>query len=98
MRFRMYLLSLVIFCISIQLCAQEVHNFHMFIPGHKGALEISLLGFEVSQVGLHPDGQEYKITAKNPNGIYLTAFVDIAPRKGSNTDVRNESLTGLKAN
>ena len=97
MKYRSLLLSIILISLSFPLCGQEILNFHMFLPNHKGALEISLPGFEVSQIGLHPDGDEYKITAKNPNGMYLTAFVDVAPRKGSNSAARDDSLAGLKA-
>jgi tetratricopeptide (TPR) repeat protein len=68
----------------------------MFLPDRKGALELLLPGFQIQNGGLRPDGKQFKINAKNPNGIFLTAFVEIAPHSGTNAQVRDDWWSGLK--
>lgn len=79
--------------------AQELPAIHMFLPDRKGALELRLpAGYQVEKGGLRPDGKQFTLTAKGPSGIYLTAFVELAPHPGTSTQVRDLWWNGTKKN
>jgi tetratricopeptide (TPR) repeat protein len=84
---------------SVASFAQELTALHMFLPDRKGALEIKMPpGYQVAGGGLRPDGKQFTIQAKGPNGVYMTAFVEIAPHSGTNAQVRDEWYGGMKKN
>jgi tetratricopeptide (TPR) repeat protein len=98
MKFRFLLVSLFLIKFAVLGSAQSQKTIHMFLPDRKGALELSLPGFQIQKGGLRPDGKQFTITAENPNGIFLTAFVELAPRPGTSTQVRDDWWGGLKKN
>ncbi len=61
------------------------------IPNKTGALSLQLRGFKVTEYALRPDGSGARIAAKDENThMFLTAFVETAPRSGSALDCRTE--------
>ena len=94
MRLRFCIVFLVVGVID--LFGQNGRPVHLFLPGRQGALELALPGFQVERGGLRPDGKQFTIAAKNPNGMYLTAFVEVAPHPATNQQVRDEWWGNLK--
>ncbi|MCU1284926.1 MAG: exported protein of unknown function, TPR-like [Acidobacteriales bacterium] len=93
-----FALVLLLF-VSTVAFAQELTALHMFLPDRKGALEIKMPpGYRIEGGGLRPDGKQFKISATGPNGVYMTAFVEIAPHPGTNAQVRDEWYGGMKKN
>jgi hypothetical protein len=75
------------------------NSIHMFLPGRKGAIEMRLpQGYHVKQGGLRPDGKQFKLVAEGPDTLYMTAFVEVAPRPGTSVQVRDDWYGGLKHN
>jgi len=98
MKFR-WLLGLVFLVqSSLNVWGQSQKAIHMFLPDRKGALELSLDGFQIEKGGLRPDGKQFTISAKSPSGLFLTAFVELASHPGTNAQVRDDWWGGLKKN
>jgi hypothetical protein len=73
-------------------------EIHMFLPDHKGGLVFAPGDLRIEQGGLRPDGKQFTIKARGAEGIFFTAFIEVAPRRGSNADVRSDWWGGLKKN
>jgi len=85
---------------SAQLCAQSTPSrvVNLFLPDRKGGLVVDLGDLRMEQGGLRPDGRQFKLIAKGADGVYLSAFVEVAPRPGNNEDVRSDWWNGTKKN
>lgn len=84
--------------LSIASLAQDDQTIHMFLPDRKGAMEINVQGYQVQKGGLRPDGKQFMIAAQGADGVYMTAFVEVAPHADTSAQVRDNWYSGMKRN
>jgi len=70
----------------------------MVLPDLDGAVRINTAGLDIEQSGMRPDGRQFRIEAKSPDGVFITAFLEVAPHQGNGTEVRDAWWPGTQKN